>query len=62
MPFYTIVNQKKESTKKLLDYMAGSKLDKGRNMMSALSATVITPNYELFEKLVNWGGNQIDLN
>ena len=41
--------------------MKGKKLQKGRNQMTALSATIIEPNFKYFEMLVNWEGNQVDL-
>jgi hypothetical protein len=61
MLFYALVNKKYESVEKLLTAMACRKLQRGRNMMTALSATVIEPNIDYFLRLVNWEGNQIDL-
>jgi hypothetical protein len=45
----------------MLKYMKRRKLKIGRNDMTALSATLITPNYKYFEILVNWEGEKVDL-
>jgi len=61
MLFYALVNKKYLSADELILAMKGKKLQKGRNQMTALSATIIEPNFKYFEMLVNWEGNQVDL-
>ena len=61
MLFYALVNKHYKSADLMIEHMKGRELIKGRNLMTALSATLITPNYHYFETLVNWEGKKVDL-
>lgn len=61
MLFFALVNKHYDSADLMLKYMKGRKLVYGRNSMTALSATLITPSFKYFEILVNWDGNKVDL-
>lgn len=61
MLYYAIINKKYKSADQLILALKGKKILRGRNQMTALSASVIEPNFMYFEMLVNWENNQVDL-
>jgi hypothetical protein len=55
MLFYALVNQKYKSADKILQYINKANITTlkiGRNQMKPVAATVISPNFEYFKKMI----------